>query len=160
MCAYDEIYFDCARENVACCFEVALRNLGLDPDDFAVRFATSSVARGIERGEADMLAGKSGAEYVELILDRDLEEQFLAMDRSPAYWGGWVLAQAQWQLNRSFADLLAAVPFSRLLALYHPYHEADEQKTVDFIAAQLDDGESTRLNHTQNFSSDAKGMTT
>jgi DNA-binding transcriptional regulator YiaG len=57
----------------------------------------------------------------------------IPVDRTPEYWAGWVLANAQWYLNKSFNDILAVMPFSKLVGMYYPYHEADEMKTVEII---------------------------
>lgn len=47
------------------------------------------------------------------------------------------LARAQWELRKPFAAILSVMPLSALLALYYPYHEADESKTVAVIRARL-----------------------
>ncbi len=137
MHGYDQNYLDLVMHNLAALFDIAINTEGLSADGFGEAFASSRVARGIERGDPDLLAGKSAPELLMLITDRDVGTVVIPPDRSPEYWAGWVLAFAQWQLNKTFKEILAAVPFSRLIALYHPYHEADEMKTVALIQSKL-----------------------
>ena len=68
-----------------------------------------------------------------IILDKDVDYTVVPVDRTPEYWAGWVLAIAQWYLNKSFKELLGVMNFSKLVSLYYPYHEADEMKTVEII---------------------------
>lgn len=132
--AYNEIYLNTVMHNLAALFDMAINAEGLDADEFAMDFAASEIAHGIENGVPDMLAGKSATEMLMSILERDLEYDSVPMDRTPEYWAGWILAIAGWELNKSFAEILSVMPFSRLVGMYYPYHEADERKTVDVIA--------------------------
>ena len=36
-------------------------------------------------------------------------------------------------LNKSFKEILSVMPFGMLVAMYYPYHEADEMKTIEKI---------------------------
>jgi len=38
-------------------------------------------------------------------------------------------------LNKPFKEILSVMPFSEIVAMYYPYHEADEMKTVEKIKA-------------------------
>ena len=132
--AYNEIYLNSVMRNLAALFDMAINAEQLDANEFAQSFASSEVAKGIEDGVPDILVGKSATELLSLVLDREIEYDSVPMDRTPEYWAGWVLAYAQWSLNRSFAETINVMPFDKLVRMYYPYHEADERKTVEVIA--------------------------
>lgn len=131
--AYNEIYLNNVMKNLASLFDLAINAEGFDKDDFAKKFAQSDIASGIENCVPDMLAGKSATEFLIELIGKDLEYTSVPTDRTPEYWAGWVLAYAQWYLNKSFSEILSVMPFSQLVNMYHPYHEADEMKTVEVI---------------------------
>ena len=43
------------------------------------------------------------------------------------------MANAQWYLNKTFEEIISVMPFSKLVGMYYPYHEADEMKTIEVI---------------------------
>ena len=131
--AYNEIYLNSVMKNLAALFDLAINAEGFDKDEFAKKFAQSDIASGIENGVPDMLAGKSATEFLIKLIGKDLEYTSVPTDRTPEYWAGWVLAYAQWYLNKSFFEILSVMPFSQLVNMYHPYHEADEMKTIEVI---------------------------
>ena len=133
--AYSELYLNSAMHNLAALFDIAINAEGLDADEFAGAFANSKIAKGIEAGVPDILAGKSATEMLMIILDKDIDYTVVPVDRTPEYWAGWVLAKAQWYLNKSFKDILEVIQFSKLVSMYYPYHEADEMKAVEIINA-------------------------
>lgn len=132
--AYNEIYLNSVMHNLAALFDMAINAEGMNADEFATTFAASDIAHGIETGVPDILVGKSATEMLMLVLDRDVEFDSIPMNRTPEYWAGWILAVAQWELNRSFKEILSVISLSQLVRMYYPYHEADEKKTVDVIA--------------------------
>ena len=131
--AYNEIYLDIVMKNLAALFDIAINAEGYDEDEFADVFSKSDIASGIENGTPDMLAGKSATELLIELTEKDCEYTNIPTDRTPQYWAGWVLAYAQWYLNKSFSDILSVMPFSHLVNMYYPYHEADEMKTIEII---------------------------
>ena len=131
--AYNEIYLNSVMKNLAALFDLAINAEGYAADEFASFFATSDIASGIEAGVPNMLTGKSATELLIELTGKDLEYTSVPTDRTPQYWAGWVLAKAQWYLNKSFSEILSVMPFSRLVNMYHPYHEADEMKTIEVI---------------------------
>lgn len=141
--AYNEMYLPTVMKNVAAMFDIAINAEGIDADDFGKMFASSDVARKIENAVPDILAGKSATEMLSLVLQKDVEYNSVPTDRTPEYWAGWVLAKTQWELNKSFEEILKAMPLSSLISLYYPYHEADESKTVDVIMQRFPKKEST-----------------
>lgn len=80
-----------------------------------------------------MLAGKSASELLSIILYKDVFYKTVSMEKSPEYWAGWVLANTQWYLNVSFSRIFDVISLSEIISLYHPYHEANEMKTVEYI---------------------------
>ena len=135
--AYSELYLNSTMHNLAALFDIAINAEGMDEDEFAGTFANSKIAKGIEAGVPDILAGKSATEMLMIILDREIDYTVVPVDRTPEYWAGWVLAKSQWYLNKSFKDILAVMSFSKLTSMYYPYHEADEMKTVEIIKSHF-----------------------
>lgn len=141
--AYNEIYLPAVMKNLAALFDIAVNAEEIGADEFGKMFASSDVARQIENAVPDMLVGKSATEMLSIILNKDVEYTFVPMDRTPEYWAGWILAKAQWELNKPFEKILNEMPLSSLISLYYPYHEADESKTVDLIKQSFPKEEST-----------------
>ncbi len=131
--AYNEIYLNSVMKNLAALFDLAINAEGYDADEFAKMFAESDIASGIQTGTPNMLVGKSATELLIELTGKDSEYTSVPTDRTPEYWAGWVLAYAQWYLNKSFSEILSVMPFGQLVNMYHPYHEADEMKTIEVI---------------------------
>ena len=131
--AYSNMYLNSVMHNLAALFDIAINAEELDADKFADMFSDSTIASGIESGSPDILVGKSATEMLMIILDREVEYTVVPVDRTPEYWAGWVLANAQWYLNKSFKEIISVMPFSKLVGMYYPYHEADEMKTIEII---------------------------
>lgn len=137
--AYSKTYVNTVMKNLAGLFDLAINAETYDADHFADIFSSSSVASGIETGTPDMLAGKSATELLIEITNKDIKYDSVPMDRTPQYWAGWILAYAQWYLNKSFSEIISVMPFSQLINMYHPYHEADEMKTIEIIQSRFPD---------------------
>lgn len=133
--AYNEVYLSNVMHNLSALFDIAINAMNLDADEFTEKFLDSCVASGIESGNPNYLSGKSATEMLSLILNTEIPFTQIPLDRSPEYWAGWILAYTQWQLNKPFKTIINVIPFSKLVSLYNPYHEAPEQKTVDKIRA-------------------------
>jgi len=131
--AYNEIYLNNVMHNLGALFDIAVNAMGFDPDKFANQFAESKIATGIENGLPDFLAGKSATEMLMILLNEDVSYDMIPIDRTPEYWAGWILGNAQWYLNKSFKEILSVISFSDLIKMYHPYHEASEMKVIDII---------------------------
>lgn len=130
-------------KNLAALFDIAVNAEEIDANEFGKMFASSDVAGQIENAVPDMLAGKSATEMLSMILNKDVEYTLVPMDRTPEYWAGWILAKAQWELNKPFERILNVMPLSSLISLYYPYHEADESKIVELIKQSFPKKEST-----------------
>jgi len=135
--AYSHIYLNNVMKNLGSVIDMAINSEEIHPNDFSAMFANSDVAKKIELAHPDMLAGKSATEMLTLVLGKDVATCSLSLDKSREYWAGWILARTQWELNRSFTEILEYCPLSRIIEMYNPYHEADESKAVDLIKSYM-----------------------
>ena len=92
--AYNEMYLYGVMKNLAALVDIAINAEGLDADRFGEMFSSSSVAKKIEHGYPDMLAGKSASEMLSIILEKQVNYSSVPTDRTPEYWAGWILAKA------------------------------------------------------------------
>lgn len=128
--AYDKVYLENARRNLARMLDFAVYDLKYDITDFFDMFIKSGIASRFESGDFNILAGKSGVEIAYEVADlcgqnkRDIKPKYTA-DRSEEYWLGWALAYYQWETGLSFAGIVKYIPIKDILALYTPYHEMD-----------------------------------
>lgn len=137
MRAYADTYLPDAMRNLAEAFDYAANACGLSLNDFGDAFLTSGLATAWEAGSPKVISGHSGTELVQECFTRaGLNRQWPParidpLDRTPEYWAGWVLAYAQHQTARPFADFIRDLPPNEIVALYHPLHEASEDTFVD-----------------------------
>ena len=105
--AYDKNYLSKAQNNLASMFDFAVYDLKEDLTLFYKKFLQSKISSQFERGEATVIAGRSGVELaLELIGDESLASKYRpAANRTPEYWCGWALAYFQWQTNLSFKEI-------------------------------------------------------
>lgn len=131
--AYNKVYLGDVMQNLGGFFDIAINAMNYDPDDIALKFSSSPIASAIENGNPDYLSGKSATEMLSLVLECDVPYTQTPIDRSPEFWAGWVLAYAQWYLDKPFNEIFSVIPFNTLISLYTPYHEAPESKTAEKI---------------------------
>ena len=134
--AYDKVYLDIAMRTMANMLDYAVWGIGCDLAEFISKFLESSVCSRFEKGEATIVAGKSGIELAIEVLGKDeardvFPDMPVTLNRSEEYWIGWVLAYYQWYRNMKFGDIINACPVDKIKRLYHPYHEMDIQHFVD-----------------------------
>ena len=133
MSAYPETLLPNARSLLADAADYAVVDLGLAIDDFFTFFSASAYARRIERGDRSTILGISGIELARNVLSdkagqQDFKPARESLRRTKAYWTGWILAFYQWTSNRSFRDILQALPASTIEQMYGVYHEAPEER--------------------------------
>ena len=133
MSAYPETLLPNARSQLADAADYAVVDLGVPIDEFFSLFAASDWARRIERGDRSTLLGISGIELAQNVLaDKTGERRFKtareSLRRTKAYWTGWVLAYYQWESNRTFREIIKALPASTIEQMYGVYHEAPEER--------------------------------
>lgn len=134
--AYDELYLERARRNLARMFDFAVHELKYGLTEFFDMFLKSDVSESFENGESAVLAGKSG---VELVYDVVADVKGIPLrievvytgNRSREYWLGWALAYYQWYTSMSFKEITDYIPLEEMLDLYSPYHEMDIRHFVD-----------------------------
>lgn len=139
MRAYIEPYLKDVMRNVGVMSHFCINEYGLSPEKFSALFANSHVAEQISKGNPRFLAGMSGKEMADLLMESDSETCHRTVSSnlyhvSPEYWAGWVMAYYQWYTAKSFAQMYVdGQTFDKVLMMYHPLHEADLAKVVSVI---------------------------
>ncbi len=136
ICAYDKLYLEHARANMARMLDFAVYQLNYTLEQFFEFFIESGLAGRFERGDASVLVGRSGIELAYDVIEKTRGEVRLVefqptYNRSPEYWLGWALAYYQWETNLTFSDIIKAVPLGDMIKLYDVYHEMDIRHFVD-----------------------------
>ena len=57
--------------------------------------------------------------------------------KSPEYFAGWSAAYYSWYKDISFSDINRVVPIDKIVDLYHPYHEMDVMRFVDYMDEKM-----------------------
>ena len=135
--AYNEQFLEIIQRKVAVMFELAVLEENIEIDTFAQKFASSSVCHALEVADPVYALGKSANELLALILSNEPLNIETGSYASPEYWAGWVLAYAQWYFNKPYAAIIAAIPCSKILDNYFPYHEMDITHSMDLIAKYI-----------------------
>ncbi len=143
MYAYDETYLGDAMKNLAEATDYAVNACNIDVNKFYELFIATRYATQFSNGVPKVVSGLSGTELVcEIIaksgIDIELPEVQTEYDYSPEYWCGWILAYYQWKTGRTFKDILGYVSARDIVAMYHPLHEASEEKFVDTVNSIID----------------------
>lgn len=136
ICSYDKIYLEKARTSLGRMIDFAVYDLKYDITVFFDMFIDSDIAKRFERGESEIIAGKSGVELaydVTQVMGTSTErvKPSYATVRSKEYWVGWALAYYQWKTALSFKDIVIHIPIKDIVSLYIPYHEMDIRQFVD-----------------------------
>lgn len=135
--AYSELYLDDAMENLGSMVDYAVGTCGFSPDEFMHRFISSGIAERFGRGNPKYVAGMSGVELAELVLDitnpggESSRVNLHIEEKGREYWAGWILAYYQWISGKRFEDIFeSGLPLSQIMSMYI-LHEADVSKFVD-----------------------------
>ena len=135
--AYSELYLDDAMENLGSMVDYAVGECGLLPDEFMNHFISSGIAARFEKGNPKYVAGMSGVELAELVLDitnptgKSSRVTLQVEEKGREYWAGWILAYYQWISGKRFEDIMEnGLPLSKIMSMYI-LHEADVSKFVD-----------------------------
>lgn len=141
--SYDVRYLDSVATNIGTMFEYAVA-CGYEPKVYWNMFASSEVAKQIEKGNPRFLVGYSALDLLDYVVNTTASNgKLLAtkpfFSRSEFYWAGWALAQYQNYKATSFFNISKAFPIENVLALYDTLHEADITKFFsvadEYIAA-------------------------
>lgn len=137
--AYNEYYLSNVQSKLAEMFELAVYGEHIAIDTFALAFLSSPVCKAFETADPVFVCGKSSNELLSLVLGKSPVQTENGNFASPEYWVGWVLAYAQWFLNKPYQTLITALPCSKLMDSYFPYHEMDITKSVELIKSHIID---------------------
>lgn len=148
--AYNQLYLNDAMQNLAEAFDVAVNGYEFTLNFFMNLFINSGVAAQFEVGNPRYIAGKSGTELVESVVSkvygdvapRDIDTSYT--EPTIEYWTGWVLAYYQWNSGKSFSDIQRIITPEELSKKYHPYHEMDEDKIVEYINSRTEHSDTVR----------------
>lgn len=140
--AYPEMLIEDASNNLGEMFDIAVNYLHYDPDEFMKMFIECGNAKEFAHGSARIISGMDGQDILDDVLfklyHKVSEVDYIPSFRlSPEYWAGWILAQYQHYSCQSFKTITDCIPFSSIVKLYHPYHEAHEYKTFELIDEKL-----------------------
>lgn len=138
MNAYDETYLYDAMKNLGEAFDYAVNACGLDADNFASLFIASGIADKFMVGNPKYVVGKTGTELVMDVFEKtgekkDFPDAQTEYSASAEYWAGWVLAYYQWYSRKPFKAILEYISMSEIIKMYHPLHEASEEKFADTL---------------------------
>lgn len=136
MYAYNPIYLEDGMNNMAEMFDYVSNDCHVKLDLFMQLFNTTGLAGEFSRANPKYIAGMSGRELAVEVFQKsgynqESVEHQLRIDKTEEYWCGWVLAYYQWKMNRSFAEITQYVSLDEIVCMYHPLHEASEDKFVD-----------------------------
>ncbi|MBQ7158165.1 MAG: helix-turn-helix transcriptional regulator [Treponema sp.] len=142
--AYDKFFLPNVMEKMGFAADFAVNGCSVSADSFYDFFIASKVASQLENGSPLFVCGCSGTELALTVFERvgyDAKinkktfssEDFVRFDRSPEYWAGWILASYQWNTQVSFSKIREYIAFSEIVRMYHPLHEAPEEKFIDVM---------------------------
>ena len=136
--AYNQNYLNGAMTAMATMLDYAVNFCHEHIDYFFKKFIDMGFALQFERGNPDVLVGRSGVELYSMIACRytDLPPYF-APYRSAEYWVGWSLAYYQWYSSRTFREITEVVKPSVMRDWYPTLHEADLMHFVETMDERL-----------------------
>ena len=131
-------YSDDIVGNLASMFDLAVNDYNIDGDKFWDMFVISGIAEQIENNNPKYTAGQSGEELLLEIIRRAgitviKESKEYIFGRSAEYWCGYIIANSQIALNKSFKELHNLIAFEELENMYKTLHEAPAEKTIEII---------------------------
>ena len=143
ICAYNELYLNDAKENLAEFFDYAINSCKFDADFFAKLFVQSGYADKFERGNPAIIAGMSGIELAKKVItyaypNWKFPEKIFSEERSNVYWAGWALAEYQWVTCKRFKDIFSRISLSQIISMYHIYHEMDIEHFIEDMNRNYD----------------------
>ena len=140
MHAYIEPYLKDVMRNLGVMSHFCINEYGMSPEQFSALFANSHVAEQISMGNPRFLAGMSGKEMADMLVESSAEMNNTKLTNSntyqisPEYWAGWAMAYYQWYTAKSFNQMYAdGQTYEKVLMMYHPMHEADLAKVVEMM---------------------------
>ena len=139
MRAYAEEYLPDAMRTLGGAFDCAVHRAGLGLQQFFDLFVATGVAGQFGLGNPRYVAGMTGPELVLATCAKaGLDVGIAVVEHAPLqeteeYWAGWALAYYQWATGRTFRSIAGICPMDDVTAMYHPLHEAPEDKFVEVM---------------------------
>lgn len=127
--AYSELYLNDAMTNIAELFNYVSDVESIDELFFL--FIKKGYAYEFGRGNDYFLNMPPHVLYSMITDQKAPQAPMVELGRSPQYWCGFVLAYYQWYTGLNFKKIQDKLPPSKILALYHPLHEASLEKFVE-----------------------------
>lgn len=139
--AYDKIFLPDVQQNLGYACHFAINSCDVESDYFFDFFITSKIAKEIETGSPKFLCGCSGTELALSVFTRvgyspkriQYDDEVIMANRSQEYWAGWILAYFQWYSGIGFSKIRDNISLSQIVQMYHPLHEAPEEKFVEVM---------------------------
>ena len=133
---YDKKYLEIAQDSLGEAVDYAVNAIGMEGDFFLKQMIRSGYAELFEQGDPRVLFGMSGSELVDHILmecglDLPSQSPLDSESYSSWYWAGWILAYYQWESGLPFSRIREFLPLEDIVMMYHPLHEAPENKFVE-----------------------------
>jgi DNA-binding XRE family transcriptional regulator len=133
--AYDEAYLPNAMDALGDMMDYAVNDCGMDADSFFDLFLLTGLADKFGIGVPKYVAGMSGIELALSVFESSgypitPKPISMAYDKTPEFWGGWILAYYQWAGARSFREITRYITFENILRMYPTMHEAPEERFV------------------------------
>lgn len=148
--SYNKIYLDDAMNNLAEAFYVAVKEYNYSLDYFMDIFIVSGIATHFEIGNPKYVSGKSGTELVYDVVDligepnNNPNNDSIYLVPGAEYWSGWVLAYYQWYSSKTFREIHNIISMEKIYNMYHPYHEMDEEKIIEYINSEASKNKTAR----------------
>ncbi len=139
MSAYDNMIMDEAMNNLGDAFDYVMYDCHMDLDEFMRLFIASGIAREYEYKNSTFVMGMSGPELVNYVFEKvGLIKSYttstdITNQKTKEYWSGWILAYYQMVTGRSYKNIINYIAVKDIVSLYHPLHEASEEKIVEVI---------------------------
>lgn len=149
--AYSELYLEDAQFQMGAIFDYALRVRGFSFDEFVNIFIDSKEFELLGKGTPHLIAGKSGYEVANQILDKVIDDnqrlKYNGLEMYPPYfWMGWAIAYYQWHSGHSYKNIVRKISLEDLYAMYETYHTVDITHFVESMDKKYNcDSISTKL---------------
>ena len=134
----DKLYSEDSSENFADMLNYIVNVCNINGDDFLKRFVECDVGKEFEAKNPKYTVGLSGIEIALKVLEESSVKSCNLDNTSREYWAGYVLAKYKWYSKLPFRVILEKLPFSKIVELYNPLHEADITKFYDIAEKYFD----------------------
>lgn len=133
--AYNDVYLNDARKNIAHSFDYAVKKIGIPLDVYFNKFLSFKYIHLLEIGTPKYVTGMSGAELAIMICNKEDEDLGVLEYYEPGveYWIGWIISYYQWLRNIPYSEIACKFPFERFYGSYATYHECDDLRMIDYI---------------------------